>query len=126
MTRPVHFEIHGSDPAALVTFYGALFGWQFERYNDDPYWMAATGAGTGIDGAIMGRRGPAPAEDGPVMGATIVMEVDDIDAALDKGVSLGARPAADKMAVPGMGWAAYQKDPDGNVYGMFQPDEGAK
>jgi uncharacterized protein len=32
MNAPVHFEIHGSDPEALVKFYGGVFGWGFTNY----------------------------------------------------------------------------------------------
>ena len=30
--------------------------------------------------------------------------------------------AVPKMAVPGIGWLAYAKDPDGNIFGMMQAD----
>ena len=30
-----------------------------------------------------------------------------------------------KMAVPGVGWMAYFKDPEGNIHGMMQSDPGA-
>jgi predicted enzyme related to lactoylglutathione lyase len=30
------------------------------------------------------------------------------------------------MAVPGVGWMAYFKDPDGNMFGMMERDESAK
>ena len=28
MNRPVHFEIHATDPAKLSKFYADVFGWQ--------------------------------------------------------------------------------------------------
>jgi predicted enzyme related to lactoylglutathione lyase len=30
------------------------------------------------------------------------------------------------MAIPGVGWQAYVKDPDENIVGLHQPDPGAK
>ncbi|MBP0480981.1 VOC family protein [Sagittula salina] len=126
MGRPVHFEIHGTDPEKLVAFYGDLFGWTFQRHGQEDYWLASTGDGPGIDGAITTRRGPPPAAGGPVSGATIVMEVQDIDAAWGRGLHLGGKSAMEKMPVPGVGWAAYQIDPDGNVFGIFQNDEEAQ
>jgi predicted enzyme related to lactoylglutathione lyase len=30
-----------------------------------------------------------------------------------------------KMAVPGVGWLAYAKDPEGTVFGMMQEDPDA-
>jgi len=122
MTRPVHFEIYGSDPEALVAFYGTLFGWTARRWGEEPYWLVGTGEGAGIDGAIAQRSGTAPADDAPVMGATIVMGVKDIDASLVRALDLGATGANTKTAVPGIGWAAHLRDPDGNVFGLFQED----
>jgi predicted enzyme related to lactoylglutathione lyase len=29
------------------------------------------------------------------------------------------------MPVPGVGWLAYAKDPDGNIFGMMQNDASA-
>jgi hypothetical protein len=33
--------------------------------------------------------------------------------------------AVPKMPVPGVGWLAYAKDPDGNIFGMMQTDASA-
>jgi predicted enzyme related to lactoylglutathione lyase len=30
------------------------------------------------------------------------------------------------MAIPGIGWQAYVKDPDENIVGLHQPDAGAR
>ncbi len=126
MPRPVHFEIHASDLKAVAEFYGALFGWTFNQFGEFPYMLADTGEGDGIDGAIMARQGPAPEVGAPVMGATIVIGVEDIDAEIARALQLGATEAAAKMAVPGVGWAAYLHDPDGNVFGLFQDDTEAR
>jgi predicted enzyme related to lactoylglutathione lyase len=32
MLRPVHFEIHASDPARATRFHEASFGWKFHRH----------------------------------------------------------------------------------------------
>ena len=39
-----------------------------------------------------------------------------------KGLTLGASVALPKMPIPGMGWLAYLKDTEGNVFGMMQMD----
>jgi predicted enzyme related to lactoylglutathione lyase len=36
MPRPVHFEIHASDPDAVRAFYTAVFGWRFEQWGEWP------------------------------------------------------------------------------------------
>jgi len=34
--------------------------------------------------------------------------------------------ALEKMPVPGVGWLAYLKDPEGNIFGIMQNDPAAK
>jgi hypothetical protein len=46
---PVHFEIHGSNPDALLKFYGEVFGWSFTNYMPGEYWLIDTHGG--INGA---------------------------------------------------------------------------
>ena len=38
----------------------------------------------------------------------------------------GPAKVMEKMPVPGMGWSALLRDPDGNVFGLFQEDTEAK
>jgi predicted enzyme related to lactoylglutathione lyase len=54
------------------------------------------------------------------------MEVSDIDAATEAILSRGGKVALPKFAVPGVCWQAYFIDPDGNTFGVFQPDSRAK
>ncbi|MNC97328.1 hypothetical protein D3C83_149510 [compost metagenome] len=41
---------------------------------------------------------------------------------LEKALAIGGRLAAPKMAIPKIGWLAYAKDPEGNIFGMMQAD----
>jgi predicted enzyme related to lactoylglutathione lyase len=50
--------------------------------------------------------------------------VDDIEAALAQVRELGGQ-ADDKGPVPGMGWFAACKDPDGNAFSLWQSDSSA-
>ena len=38
----------------------------------------------------------------------------------------GGTEAVPKMAIPGMGWLAYGKDTEGNIFGMMEMDTSAK
>jgi hypothetical protein len=38
----------------------------------------------------------------------------------------GGTIALEKMPVPGVGWLAYAKDTEGNIFGVLQPDQTAK
>lgn len=68
MSRVVHFEIQASDPQKLIAFYSGLFGWTFEQWGNNDYWMITTGASDqpGINGGLLPRRGPVPARGQPV------------------------------------------------------------
>jgi predicted enzyme related to lactoylglutathione lyase len=127
MPRPVHFEIHASDPPRVVAFYEQVFGWKIERWGEVPYWLVTTGdTNPGIDGGIVQRQGPPPAPDAPVSSFVITVDVADLDATVATVTGAEGSIALDKHAVPGVGWLAYFKDPDGNLFGAMQPDDQAK
>jgi predicted enzyme related to lactoylglutathione lyase len=89
MSRVIHFEIHASDPDKIGQFYSKLFGWELTKWGSpEDYWLIATGPAEqpGINGGLVRRRGPRPAE-GQSVNAFIctidVASVDDILAKLD-------------------------------------------
>jgi len=126
MPRPVHFEIHATDPQQAVTFYEQVFGWKIEQWGDQPYWLITTGdTSPGIDGGLVPRRGPAPAADAPVSSFVNTIDVADLDATLAAIGRAGGTVALAKHAVPRIGWLAYFKDVDNNLFGVMQPDEQA-
>jgi uncharacterized protein len=135
MPRPVHFEIHASQPQEIQAFYSALFGWTFHQWGEQDYWLLATGDGNpmagipsskpGIDGALVPRSGPVAEEGQPVNSWVVTVDVDDARAYLDRAVALGATVAVPLAPIPGVGWLAYIKDPDGNILGMMQSDPDA-
>lgn len=135
MPRPVHFEIHATEPQAVAQFYSELFGWSFHQWGDQPYWLVATGDGNpmkdipssepGIDGGLVARRGRAPQEGQPVNAWVVTVDVADCRGTLDRAVELGATVALPVDVVPGVGWLAYFKDPDGNLVGIMQSDDSA-
>jgi hypothetical protein len=128
MPRPVHFEIHADDPARAMRFYGQLFGWTFRQFGDAPYWLVTTGDPQvpGIDGGLGPRRGPSPAAGQPVNAYTCVIDVPDVDAALERAVALGGAVAVPKTVIPAVGWLAYASDTEGNLFGMMRMDAEAR
>ena len=64
MSRPVHFEIHASDPARAIRFYERTFGWIFQQWGEQEYWLITTGSADepGIDGGLITHGDPG----GPV------------------------------------------------------------
>lgn len=128
MPRPVHFEIHADNPERAITFYRTLFEWKFEKWGNEPYWVVTTGAkGTpGIDGGLMQRRGPGPADMQPVNAFVCTVDVSDVDGYLKRIPELGGSIALPKMPVPTIGWLGYGKDTEGNLFGVIQFDPNAK
>ena len=58
--------------------------------------------------------------------AVLTMGVEDFDAAAATITSAVGTVAVPKVALPGMAWQGYFVDPEGNLFGIHQPDENAK
>ncbi|MGG0736841.1 VOC family protein [Niallia taxi] len=131
MGRLVHFEIHVSDMIRAKKFYGEVFGWTFQdwtEYAGMPYFGAVTGKEEelGINGALMQRQGPAPEATQALNGFACTMGVENYDQSEAKILENGGTVALPKYALPGMAWQGYYKDPEGNIFGIHQPDKNAK
>jgi uncharacterized protein len=129
MSRPVHFEVHAADPAKMQSFYQGLFGWTFEKWNGPmEYWIIRTGPKEepGIDGGLVKRMGQPPIEGAAVNAYVCTMSVKSVDESFQKALDLGGTVAVPKMPIPGMGWLAYCKDPEGNIFGLMQNDPAAR
>ena len=131
MPRPIHFEIQAENTAARDRRSTAeLFGWEFSQWGNEPYWLVKTGE----KGNAGHRRRPdaAPRRPGrPAMAAVnaFVCTVDVADLRRDGQRSVaerGGTVALPKMPVPTVGWLAYGKDTEGNLFGMMQMDANAK
>jgi predicted enzyme related to lactoylglutathione lyase len=128
MNRPIHFEIHAENTERAIAFYTKLFGWQFSQWAGQPYWLVKTGEdGTpGINGGLLPRQGPGPTGMAAVSAYVCTTGVEDLDAMVAKAVAAGGSVAVPKMPIPTMGWLAYCKDTEGNLFGMMQMDVNAK
>lgn len=118
MPRPIHFEISADDPEKVLAFYNQVFGWTANKW-DGPieYWLINTGeeGSPGINGGLMRRMDP---EDATVN----TIGVPSVDDYLAKTTASGGSIAMPKMAIPGVGYIAYCKDPEGNTFGIMQSD----
>ena len=128
MPRPIHFEIQAENTERAIRFYTALFGWEFNQWGKEAYWLVKTGAaGTpGIDGGLMPRRGPSPAGMQPMNAFVCTVDVADLDAMTKRVADAGGTIAFPRMPIPTVGWLAYAKDTEGNLFGMMQGDPNAK
>ncbi|WOQ16591.1 VOC family protein [Raineyella sp. W15-4] len=129
-TRPMHFEIHADDIDRAKAFYSEVFGWAFVDWSGttgDTYWGITTGEeGTpGIDGGLLRRTGGSPELDQPVNAYVVTMVCDDFDLYEERILGHGGEVALPKTALTGMAWQGYFKDPEGNIFGLHQPDPNA-
>lgn len=119
--RVVHFEIPYEDGDRARAFYGEAFGWDLQAWSEGEYTLVTTGP-TGESGASEPGfiNGGMMKREAPFGSPVIVIAVDDIDASMATVERLGGSTVMAKQPVGDMGWAAYFKDPEGNLMGVFQ------
>jgi len=125
MNAPSYFEIQADDLKRATRFYGEIFGWKFAKAEGLPieYWRIET---DGPRGGLLKRPATAPPPGHGTNGFVCSMEVSDFDKVADKIARLGGIVALPKFPVPGVCWQGYFVDPEGNTFGIFQPDSTAK
>lgn len=120
MSKIVHFELPVDDPQRAAVFYHDVLGWEVSRFAEEPYWLVRAGEDEelGANGALVARE---ELHHSPVL----IAGVTDIDDVLSRARKCGGEVAQGKQPIPGMGWSAYVRDPEGNTIGFFQPDPNA-
>lgn len=119
--RVVHFEIPFDDGERAKAFYGKAFGWNIMPVPDMDYTMVMSGP-TGeqgptesgfINGGMMQREEPYTAPN-------IVVDVDNLETALKAINDAGGTTVSEREAVGDMGFAAYFRDSEGNLLGLWE------
>jgi len=116
MAHPfVHVELMSTDVGKCKPFYAKLFDWKLDdvQMPEMTYTMIRVGEGTG--GGLM--KNPIPGA--PSIWVPYVL-VDDLKAAKDKAVSLGATVMKDTTDVSGAGSFVIINDPAGAMLGLWQ------
>jgi predicted enzyme related to lactoylglutathione lyase len=106
------FEIMGKDAAKTQKFYADLFGWPVDANNPMNYGMVM-GDGYAVGGGL------GASMDGKPL-VTVYVEVEDLQATLDKAASLGGSVVMPPMDVQDGPKIAQFKDIDGNVIGIMK------
>ena len=110
----VHFEIMGGKGSELEKFYAELFGWKINSNNPMKYGAIETAAWPkSISGGV------GPAHDGNKR-VSIYVQVEDLQATLDRVERLGGKTVLPPSQVPGGPKLAMFADPAGNITGLFQ------
>lgn len=111
------FEIHSADPERAKSFYGGVFGWQFDD-SMPGYTMISLGDGAPIGGGIAHTDGGYPND------AIFNIEVPDVAAALRRITEHGGSVIAEAQTTPiGLSFG-YAANPDGAVFGLWCPPAG--
>lgn len=120
MPRVVHFELAFDDAARAKAFYENVFGWSVTQWGGMEYWLLGTGdpAQPGINGGLMQRQ-----ENWPSVVNTI--DIESVDETVAAITANGGEVVVPKMAVAGVGYLAYCRDTEGNVFGVMQADPSA-
>lgn len=117
MAKVVHFELPVADGAQTAEFYADVLGWRVERFGEQPYWLVQAGDDDepGANGALVGK-------DAVHASPVLVAGVPDIEAVLVRVRQRGGEVVQERLPIPGIGWSAYLRDPEGNVVGLFQAE----
>lgn len=123
MQRVVHFDIMAADPDRAIDFYTDVFGWTFERWDNDEmeYWMVMTGEEDepGIDGGLA-RRQDDGAPEGPANAFVCAIDVEDVEAKVEEIEGAGGVVTTEVMDVDGAGKLAYCLDTERNQFSVWE------
>jgi predicted enzyme related to lactoylglutathione lyase len=107
-----HVEWCCRDLQRAAAFFNRLFGWEFQRFSEH-YLLHTPPSGVAV--GLMEKSTFTPGD-----GCLVFVQVDRIEPTLEHAVALQGEVAVCKTEIPGYGWYAQLKDPDGNIVGLFE------
>ena len=110
------FEVMGQNPAKLQSFYSQVFDWELSPTPGMPDYVTLAASEGGIGGGI------GKSMDGGPGRVLVYVEVDDVQAALDRAVAAGGTVITPPTALPMVTFAHIQ-DPEGHVIGLGKGNE---
>ncbi len=122
MWRINHFDMGVDEPERAKRFYGAVFGWQFEKWNGPfEYWLVRTGDQNepGMDGGMARRADPS----NHILN---FIDVPSVDECANKIISNGGKIIEPKHTIPGVGHVLVFQDTEQNMFGIIEADSTAK
>jgi uncharacterized protein len=116
----VHFEIIGRDPAKLRSYYGELFGWEFQTGDAATDAVSEPGDYGFVDGSTTGNgiNGGIGGGEGYERRVLFYVEVPNVGAALEKAESLGGKRRMGPEGTPGTLVVGQFTDPEGHLIGV--------
>jgi uncharacterized protein len=124
----VHFEIPSDNVERACKFYSKTFGWKMEPMPGIDYTLVRTTAST-ADGrpALAGSiNGGLLLRQALVRAPSVTIHVDSIDRVVKSVEKHGGKLLEPKAPIGdgSIGFAAYFRDPEGNVIGLFERASG--
>jgi uncharacterized protein len=126
MNSVVHFEMPYDDRERMIKFYQNAFGWRTRMLGEEMgnYVLATTvesdESGPKKPGAINGGFFPKQ-PDWPAQYPSVVIAVDNVQAAMKKVTETGGKVLGEPMEIPGVGKYVSFFDTEGNRVSMLQP-----
>jgi len=126
MNSVVHFEMPYDDRERMIKFYQNAFGWRTRMLGEEMgnYVLATTTesdeGGPKRAGAINGGFFPKQ-PDWPAQYPSVVIAVDNVQAAMKKVTETGGKVLGEPMEIPGVGKYVSFFDTEGNRVSMLQP-----
>jgi len=108
-------ELITSDVPAAKKFYGELFGWTAEPFDEEGKYLVFKNGDETVAGLMQ-----APEPNIPTRWISYVT-VDDAEVSAALAVGQGGELLAGPMDIPDVGKIAVLKDPQGAVFGLYQP-----
>ena len=114
----VHFEIAGKNTEELNDFYGSLFDWDIQKDNDGFYNIIPV---PDLEQGICGHILPTTDEMSVSNFVSVYIQVDDLDASLEKVENHDGKTLVPPQPIPGSGSSfAMFLDPSGNCIGLYK------
>jgi len=123
----VHFEIPANNVQQLKTFYENVLGWKITRAEmpGQEYWLINTVPTDekgmlqrpGVNGGLYPRT-----PDMPIATQINYISIENIDEYTAKVTKAGGKILMPKQQIPTVGWFAVAADPEGNTFGLLQPE----
>jgi predicted enzyme related to lactoylglutathione lyase len=121
MNPVVHFELPAKDMNRAKTFYEKVFGWEVNQWGDD-YFLVTT---TPVNEKMMAQKpgeinGAIQKKTDSIGSPRVVVNVANIDEAINKVKAEGGKIFQPKTEVPNMMYYAIVYDTEGNELGVIE------
>jgi len=123
----IHFEIPADNIEKLSRFYSSLFNWKIIHTPVEgmDYWVIHTvptdekgmPQRPGVNGGMFSRQTEQKG-----INPVNYISVENIDEHIEKVTKLGGKILMPKQQVPTVGYIALAIDPEGNQFGLLQPE----